>query len=117
MAVGPIKLLRMRSADSSISLVHPERTSLPRPVPAEEGLVRVGGGAVVVDRAGEPSGQGSGCWAGLKAPAFFLRTSTHLVSLSLPGRPDSMKAFSFYTLSSSGLQSHTDPSPLLSHTD
>lgn len=43
-AVGPIKLLRMRSADSSISLVHPERTSLPRPVPAEEGLVRVVGG-------------------------------------------------------------------------
>ena len=50
---------------------------------------------MVVDRAGEPGGQGSGCWAGLEAPAFFLRTSAHLGSLSLPGGPDSLKAIFF----------------------
>lgn len=116
-AVGPIKLLRMRSADSSISPGPSWKDILASSCSCRGRVGKGGGGAVVVDRAGEPSGQGSGCWAGLEAPAFFLRTSTHLVSLCLSGRPDSLKAFSFYTLSSSGLQSHTDPSPLLSHTD
>lgn len=52
----------------------------------------VGSGVGVGDKAGEMSGQGSGCWAGLEAPAFFLRTSAHLWSLSLPGGPDSLKS-------------------------
>lgn len=117
-AVGPIKPLRMRSGQFqhfSLSILRGHSCSLSC---SHKRLVRVVwlwgrvGGAH--DKAGEMSGQGSGCWAGLEAPAFSLeQVHTFWHFLQVMWLPES--SFSSYTLSSSGLQSHEILAPFKPH--
>lgn len=90
-----LSLLSTKAADSSVFPVHLERTSLSHPAPAEEGAAKVvvgGGGGI---------GPGSQVCRAMGAALcrrhlrFFLRTSTHFLSFSLSGGPDSLKAIYF----------------------